>query len=175
MFDLVPRWALALGVGAISVAGVTTVAMGSSDPSTPACVESHSAVLESNACATGQAANDAVLSIDQLKGQLTTAVTGAQSQVQSIVADAKSQVASASTSAQSTLGSTMATVTGANNLTPAFTTASNTIGKVFADVNNSLGIAQTNAVNALSVLPAALDAPNLAISQAQSAVLQAQT
>jgi hypothetical protein len=106
MFDLVPRWALALGVGAISAAGVTTVAMGSSDPTKAACVEQHSAVLDSNACTSGEAASN-VLSIDQLQGQLTTAVTGAQSQVQSIVADAKSQVASASTSAQSTLGSTM--------------------------------------------------------------------
>ncbi|MDQ1498680.1 MAG: hypothetical protein QOI86_2020, partial [Actinomycetota bacterium] len=152
MFDLVPRWALALGVGAISAAGVSTVAIGSASSTQPACAESHSSVLDANACANGQSATDALMGIDQLKGQLTTAVSGAQSQVQSIVADAKSQVASASTSAQSTLGSTMATVTGAGDLTPAFTTASNTIGKVFTDVNNSLGVAQTNAVNALSVL-----------------------
>jgi len=53
MFDLVPRWALALGIGAVSAAGATTVAMESLGTSKPACVEQHSAVIDSSACANG--------------------------------------------------------------------------------------------------------------------------
>ena len=155
MFDVIPRWALALGIGAISAAGVTTVALESLGTSQPACASAHSAVVDSSSCAKGDAvtgaAGSALASIDQLKAQLTSSVSSAQSQVEGIVANAKSQVASASTSAQSTLGQTMATVTGQASLTPAFTTASDALGKVFNDVTNALNIAQVNANGAFSI------------------------
>src|SRR5712692_9503504 len=60
MFDLIPRWALALGIGAISASGVTTVAMESLGTSKPACVASHSAVIDSSTCAKGDAATGAL-------------------------------------------------------------------------------------------------------------------
>src|SRR5918992_2947836 len=78
-FDVIPRWALALGIGTISAAGVGTIAfeaMGSN----PACVETRSAVIDSNSCAKGDAAESAVASVDELKGQLTSSVTSAQGQ-----------------------------------------------------------------------------------------------
>src|SRR5262249_35785580 len=105
MFDVIPRWALALGIGAISAAGVTTVALESLGSNHPACAEAHSAVVDASSCAKGDAvtgaadsaATGALASIDQLKAQLTSSVSGAQSQVEGIVANAKSQVATAST------------------------------------------------------------------------------
>src|SRR5256885_4353599 len=116
MFDVIPRWALALSIGTISAAGVGAIAF-EAVGSNPACVESHSAVLDSSNCAKGDAAESTVASLDELKAQLTSTVSSAQGQVQGIVANARSQVASASTDAQSVLGSTMATVTGQGDLT----------------------------------------------------------
>src|SRR5688572_14833474 len=100
MFDLIPRWALALGVGAVSAAGVGTVAFGTLDTSKPACVSGSSAVIESSACATADAAT-ALASIDPLRAQLAGALGGATNQVQGIVANAMGQVAGASTATQS--------------------------------------------------------------------------
>ena len=50
MFDVIPRWALALGIGTISAASVGTLAFETLG-SNSACVEANSAVLESNSCA----------------------------------------------------------------------------------------------------------------------------
>ena len=50
MFDVIPRWALAVGIGTISAAGIGTVAFEAIGAS-PACVATHSSVLDSNTCA----------------------------------------------------------------------------------------------------------------------------
>ena len=154
MFDLIPRWALALGIGTVSAAGVVHPRHGHPELRQAGLCVPSSAVIESSACAD---TSRALAGIDQLKAQLTGTLGGAQSQVQGIVANAKSQVASASTAAQSTLGSTMATVTGKAEVTGAFTTASDTIGKVFSDVSNALDLAQVNADSAFAIAGTALD------------------
>ncbi len=64
MFDVIPRWALALGIGTVSAASVGTIAFETLG-SNSACVETHSAVLESNSCAKDAAAGSAVASLDQ--------------------------------------------------------------------------------------------------------------
>jgi hypothetical protein len=65
MFDVIPRWALALGIGTISAAGVGTLAF-EAIGSSPACVETHSSILDSNSCAKGDAAQSALVNLNSL-------------------------------------------------------------------------------------------------------------
>ncbi|GGX72437.1 hypothetical protein [Streptomyces hiroshimensis] len=89
MFDVIPRWALALGVGTISSTGVGTIAfesLGSAGVTTnaaeslgnsgPACANVDNAVLtDSRACAT-VADRSTVASLDELKLQLASGSRG---------------------------------------------------------------------------------------------------
>ncbi|MBF6046508.1 hypothetical protein GO001_14945 [Streptomyces sp. NRRL B-1677] len=65
MFDVIPRWALALGIDTISAAGVATVAMEGIGTTGPACVQTHAGV-PSTACAT-VGDRSKLVSIDELQ------------------------------------------------------------------------------------------------------------
>lgn len=75
MFDVIPRWALALGIGTISAPGVATIAMEGLGTSEPVCAETHNGI-DSSACVNGADKEGALASIDQLKAQLNLPVAG---------------------------------------------------------------------------------------------------